>query len=157
MSRINKADELLVARYLDGELDSSARERFEDRVDREAVLRGSLERLRDDRRLLRSAAGSADLPPAGFADGVLDLVHAMPPRRELIRMVADETALSEVARHARRLLVAAVLLFTLSTLFGLGLLGDMDPDQLSASDLEQKMEELDAKAKARREAELRIR
>ena len=143
MSRLQKNDELLVARYVDGEMPDAARRDFEQRLRSEAALERAVAAAREHSALLRATAERPVAAPAGFASSVLDSVRRMPSREELVRLTEHEASIDETLRFARRILMAAVLLFGFAVLFGLGLFIGADNDKLEAGDLEQRMHELD--------------
>ena len=145
MSRLSRVEEKAVARYVDGEMSPTEREAFERRAAGEPRLQAGLTAALDQSQLLRSATEPTVRPSSRFAVSVLEEVRSQPPRTDLVRFTENENLLGEALRHARRLLAAAVILFSLSSLFTFDLLGPTDRDQLSASDLQEEMDQLDQK------------
>ncbi len=148
MSRLSRVEELAIAHYVDGKMSQAERDAFERRVSDKPHLQAGLTAALDRSRLLRSVGEPVMRPPGRFAASVMEEVRNLPPRVELVRITQDETLMGDALRHARRLLAAAVLLFSVSNLFTLDLLGPPDSGQLSASDVQEEMDQLDEQVRA---------
>ena len=147
MTRVNKTDEILIARYVDGELSDADRAAFVARLERDADLQTAVQAAETQARTLREADPQPLRAPAGFSTSVLDSVRRMPSREELVQITNDEADVEALVSFGRRLLVAAVVLCVAGFLFGFkgwqGVGGD-----LSADPEDRKlMQELDTKVK----------
>lgn len=141
-----------IHRYLDGELPAAERQAFEVELRRDPVLREATDAAREQSQLLRRAAPATSPAPHGFRDAVMAWVRQQPSRDDLVRLTGEEASTVDTVRLARRILVAAVLVFGLALLFGMRFLGTPDPESLQAS---EQLRSLDAKVKAMKAAELR--
>lgn len=119
----SKADQVLIARYLDGALDEAAATACRRRLAQEPGLQAAADQLLHLRSLFaRDAARTAHVTARpGFATSVVQAVRRLP-------VVDDEPTI----RMARRLVVAAVLVAALSLLFLFGWLRPADPTRLEA-------------------------
>ena len=141
--KLTHADELMLHRFLDGEMDSAQAVAFEARLAAEPRLRRHL----DDARALRAGFAEAHVggpaPRAGFTAGVLVATRCLPSRQQLKR---DEVV-AELVRACRRVLIAAGVLFGISLVWYAGLMNSRRSDTLQAAphwEVEQEMKRLDA-------------
>jgi anti-sigma factor RsiW len=140
MRHPDKAELLLIGRFVDGELGGVEHAAFARRVAADADLRAAIDDLRKHRRLVRSAddaVGPMAGVPVGFAARVLDSVRRMPSREELVRLSDEGDWIAEVVGFARRLVVAAAVILGVALLLGLLALGAPDTENLSASATEE--------------------
>ena len=150
MSRPPKMDERSIARLVDGEMSPGARAEFERRVDAEARLRGAVETAREQARLISSTDPEPMCAPLDFSAAVLDRVRRMPSRDDLMRQSHDEEVEVEVVVFARKMIVAAAILFGLAVLFGLKMFeGSGSPQELQAED-DQMIKQIDELVRTRR-------
>lgn len=152
MTKLNKTDLRLLARYVDGEMAGDECSNFEQRLGQDSALRVAEAAARQQSQGIRDADPLVVAAPDGFAASVLDSVRCMPSREDLIQQCAEEEAVVAVVGYARRLLIAAVLVCGFSVLFGLKILVSADTGKIVAS--EQELKELDAKVRAMKMAEL---
>lgn len=154
MKRLSKTDELLLARYLDGEMTAGQRADFESRLAEDPALQAAEAEARQQSGAIRDSDpllfGSRI--PVGFATSVVQSVRQMPSREDLIAKGVEEEAVCVAIGHARRLLTAAVVVCGVSLLFGLKVLVAPDTGSLQAS--QQELQELDKKVKEMKTAEL---
>ena len=155
MTRMNKQDEIRLARYLDGEMSTAERAEFDARLQGDPRLRAALDSAEEPSRVLRDARQEPVPASANFSAAVLDKVRRMPSRDELVQLTVSEDNVAAVVTYGRRLLVAAVVLFGLGLLFGFKLLGDDHGPQLQAIGDQKLMKELDEKVKQILEERLR--
>ena len=145
MTRMDKQDEIRLARYLDGEMTTAERAEFDARLQRDPILRAAMDSAEEPSRALRDARQELSPASANFSATVLDKVRRMPSRDELVQLTASEENIAAVVAYGRRLLVAAVVLFGLGLLFSLNLLGNDHGPQLRAIGDKKLMKELDVK------------
>src|SRR5262245_63790693 len=141
--RLTHADELLLHRFLDGEMDSAQAVAFEARLAAEPRLRLRLEDERALRAGFAAAHAGGPAPRAGFTAGVLAAARCLPSRQQLKR---DEVV-AEFVRACRRVLVAAAVLFGISLAWHAGLMNGRRSDTLQAApswEVEKEMKRLDA-------------
>lgn len=141
--KLTHDDELLLHRFLDGEMDSAQAVAFEARLAAEPRLRRGLEDASALRAGFAAAHGGGPAPRAGFTAGVLAAARCLPSRQQLKR---DEVA-ADLVRACRRVLIAAAVLFGLSLVWHAGLVNSRRSDTLQAVDsreVKQEMDRLDA-------------
>ena len=145
--KLTHDDELMLHRFLDGEMDSAQAVAFEARLAAEPRLRRHL----DDARALRAGFAEAHVggpaPRAGFTAGVLAATRCLPSRQQLKR---DEVV-AELVRTCRRVLIAAAVLLGLSLALHAGLVNSRRSDTLEAvpsAEVQQEIERLDALIKS---------
>ena len=141
--KLTHSDELLLHRFLDGEMDSAQAVAFEARLAAEPRLRRRLE----DESALRAgfavAHAGAPAPRAGFTAGVLAAARCLPSRQQLKR----DDVVVELVRACRRVLIAAAVLFGISLVWHGGLMNSRRSSTLEAAprwEVEQEMKRLDA-------------
>jgi anti-sigma factor RsiW len=147
MTRMNKQDEIRLARYLDGEMPTAERAEFDTRLQRDPILRAALDSAEEPSRALRDARQEPLRAAANFSATVLDRVRRMPSRDELVQLTATEENIAAFITYGRRLLVAAVVLFGLGLLFGFNLVRNDHGPELQAIGDKKLMKELDTKVK----------
>ena len=140
--KLTHADELLLHRFLDGEMDSAQAVAFEARLAAEPPLRRRLEDARALRAGFAGAHAGGPTPRAGFTAGVLAAARCLPSRPELKR----DDVVVEFVRTCRRVLIAAAVLFGISLAWHAGLMNSRRSDTLTAApnEIEQEMKRLDA-------------
>ena len=146
MTRLNKQDEIRIARYLDGEMVDAESKEFDVRLQSDPILCAALRTAQRDSCVLPDARTEPLTASANFSTAVLDKVRRMPSRDELERITASEETVAAVIVYGRRLLVAAVVVFGLALLFGSDLLRNDVGPVLRADDIKL-MKQLDARAK----------
>lgn len=160
MTRFNKNDEIRIARYVDGEMSSADRAEFSARLSKDAALLAALHTAEEASRVLHDARPESVPAPATFPCAVLDAIRCLPSRHELVKITTTEAENEErivaVIAHGRRLLVAAVVVLSLSSLFCFNLLRS-ESGTLSAKavDDEKLMKQLDEKARKNLVARIR--
>jgi len=140
--KLTHADELLLHRFLDGEMDSAQAVAFEARLAAEPRLRRRLEDESALRAGFAAAHAGGPAPRAGFTAGVLAAARRLPSRQQIER--DDVTA--DFVRACRRVLIAAAVLFGISLVWYAGLMSSRS-DTLQAVDsreVQQEMKRLDA-------------
>ncbi len=150
-SPLHATDLLHAQRYADGQMPPAEAADFAARLETEPALREAVAATRQVSALFAATANPA--PPAlrpDFAARVLAGVRHLPTRAELFAEVPELGELDreqrEVAGLARRLLVAAALIFALGLLMFAGLSRRSDSGRLEASPVDrQKIDQLDAK------------
>ena len=154
MKKLSKTDQVLLARYLDGEMAASQRADFESRLAQDPALRVAEAEAREQSRGIRDSDPGAfgGQVPVGFAASVVQSVRQMPSREDLVARTVEEDGVFVAIGYARRLLTAAVVVCGLALLFGLKVLVVADTGSLQAS--QQELQELDKKVKAMKIAEL---
>jgi len=141
--KLTHADELLLHRFLDGEMDSAQAVAFEARLAAEPRLRRSLEDATALRAGFAAAHAGGPAPRAGFTAGVLAAARCLPSRQQMKR---DDVA-ADFVRACRRVLIAAAVLFGISLAWHAGLVNSRRSDTLQAApswEVEQEMKRLDA-------------
>ena len=151
--KLSSTDRTLLNRYVDGEMTVAECTEFEQRLARDTDLRSAEAVAREQSRLIRGVDVGPGRAPHGFSKTVLDAVRRMPSRDDLVRETADEATVASVAIFARRLTVAAAVLFAIATLFGLRVLVEGDTGIIMAEDKE--LEQLDKKVRAMKMEDLR--
>ena len=154
MRKLGKADQVLVARYLDGELVGDQRLEFEKRLVADAALRAAADSLCAQRLRIRAADPAVPAGPVSgdFAASVVQQVRRMPSRSDLVAQSTAEAAAATAVDYARHLMVAALVVCGFGLLFGLKVLVAPDTGALQAT--EQELLDLDAKVKEMKTAEL---
>ncbi|MCK5945367.1 MAG: hypothetical protein KAI24_25480 [Planctomycetes bacterium] len=133
-------DDLMIQRYVDGELSDADAAAFAARMLREPLLRERVEELQ--RFAGAFAAAPGDLrAPAGFTAGVLDEVRRLPAREELEQLDLTTGAV----KLCVRVLLAAALVLGLGLAWHAGLLDGNRADTVEAAPdaIEQEMDRLD--------------
>ena len=141
--KLTHADEVLLHRVLDGEMDSAQAVAFEARLAAEPRLRSCCEDARVLRAGFAAAHAGGPAPRAGFTAGVLAAARSLPSRQQLKR---DEVV-ADLVRNCRRVLIAAAALFVISLAWHAGLVNSRHSDTLQAApkqEVEQEMKRLDA-------------
>jgi anti-sigma factor RsiW len=141
--KLTHADELLLHRFLDGEMDSAQAVAFEARLAAEPRLRRRLEDETNLRAGFAAAHAGGPAPRAGFTAGVLAAARCLPSRQQLKR---DEVVV-EFVRTCRRVLIAAAVLFGISLAWYAGLMDSRRSATLEAVprwEIEKEMKRLDA-------------
>src|SRR5262245_46257659 len=105
--KLTHTDELLLHRFLDGEMDSAQAVAFEARLAAEPRLRRHLEDASALRAGFAAADAGAPAPRAGFTAGVLAAARCLPDRQQLKR----DDVMADFVRACRRVLIAAAVLF----------------------------------------------
>jgi anti-sigma-K factor RskA len=144
-ARLNKNDERLCARFVDGEMTAAERAEFEKRMANDRDLAVAVQRVDADARAVRGALPETHKAPAGFSTAVLDKVRCMPSREDLIQLTVDEDTVASIMVYGRRLLVAAVVVFAISMLFSFQLFKSAGGTDLEADALKKQMDQLDQK------------
>ncbi len=142
---LTEEDQMLVARFVDGELDAPARREFETRLADEPALRAAVDELTQTSSLFDAGRAEATPQPSeGFQDRVLREIRRLPTGQELATAGSGDVAHFEA--FCRRLMVAAVLLIGLGVLVFAGILRQSDTGKLEASpqEVREEMERLDA-------------
>ena len=145
--KLTHADELLLHRFLDGEMDSAQAVAFEARLAAEPVLRRGLEDATALRAGFAAAHAGGPAPRAGFTAGVLAAARGLPSRQQMKR--DDVTA--DFVRASRRVLIAAAVLFGISLAWFAGLVSSRRSGTLEAVptwEVQKEMERLDALIKS---------
>jgi anti-sigma factor RsiW len=145
--KLTHADELLLHRFLDGEMDSAQAVAFEARLAAEPRLRRRLEDETNLRAGFAAAHAGSPAPRAGFTAGVLAAARRLPSRQQLER---DEVVV-DLVRSCRRVLIAAAVLFGICLAWYAGLMNSLS-DTLQAApagpapraEVEKEMKRLDA-------------
>lgn len=139
---LSHRDELLLQRWLDGELLPPDAEAFAARVAAEPRLRQRAAAVRSLRQTLVAARGTPMQPSRAFVGNVLAAIRRLPSRELLLQA---DVAAGAVA-WCRRILVAAALLAALGLLWHTGLFGGDRPAVLQASpdEVQREMQRLDA-------------
>ena len=147
--KLTHTEELLLHRFLDGELAAAQTAAFEARLAAEPLLRRHLE----DARALRAGFAKAQIsevtgptPSAGFTAGVIAAALRLPSRQEMER----DDVVTGLVRGCRRLLIAAAVLFGISLAWHAGLIDGGRSATLEAApgEVQQEMDRLDALVKA---------
>ncbi|MEO0481593.1 MAG: hypothetical protein AAF196_19150 [Planctomycetota bacterium] len=160
--------ESLLQRYVDGELDSAERRRFEERLQDDPAARASLEEFESTRSLLRSASADPVVVPSDFRSRIVDQVRGRVPdsleseEPESGGWASGPPASSagstvvahRVASWGIRVVCAAALLLAACAAFAFGWFDQAESGDLSASpnQLQNEMEALDAEIEADRAA-----
>ena len=141
------------ARYVDGELSAELRSAFEARLPRDHALAQAVSETRELRLLF--APSRDPVPPVlspGFRTRLLQEVRSLPSRDDLLAELGEEGELEQAqgasSETARRLLLAAALIFGLALLMFSGLLRGADTARLEATpDLLRRLDKLDVQIK----------
>lgn len=142
MKGLNEADQMLVSRYVDGELRGDDLVEFERRLLQEPRLREAADGQREVRQwFAQTSDDSALTPPSGFAEKALLAARRLPPREALLGEVAvrGEVEIDRDAamRTGKGLLAAAALVLGFSVVFASGLIERQDAGYLQAIDQER--------------------
>ncbi|MCC7398497.1 MAG: hypothetical protein IT455_15610 [Planctomycetes bacterium] len=134
-------EDLLLQRYLDGELDAAARAACDARLLTEPQLRQRLDSLRGFAAGFAAMRAEGRRAPAGFTAAVVAAARRLPSRQELQQ--ADVTA--GAVAFCRRLLLAAAILTVGALGFHFGLFRHQ-PSTLQATpdEVQQEMDRLDS-------------
>jgi anti-sigma factor RsiW len=140
--KLSTADQLLLQRHLDGELEAAADAAFRARLAAEPELADAATSARALRVGFAAARATTMRPPATFAAAVVAASRRLPTRHMLEQ--ADVTA--GAIAMCRRLLLAALVLGALGLLWHSGLVRDESPATMQASpaDVQREIERLDA-------------
>jgi anti-sigma factor RsiW len=141
--RNDEFDTMSVARYVDGEMTAAERARFAARLDADPELRRAVLELEDLRRCIAAAATTPVRQPCpGFRARVAAEVAGFGGAAGS----REAAELERVMVFARRVMVAAVLVFGVAILMFAGLLRSTDSGRLEASpaEIQRAIEKLDA-------------
>lgn len=159
MKKRSEADERLVSRLVDDELNERERADAEERLRVDARLREAVVVQREVRdwfaEVGRDPRDQAPHGSPGFVDRVMNEARRLPPREALLQELGVEGEVEArervELRTARRLLVAAVLVLCGSLLFAAQLIRRADTRHLEAVD-QRRIEEIDRRLELERRA-----
>lgn len=139
---LSNADQNLLQRYRDNEMDQAERTTFQTRLDGEPELRLGLTDLEELGAGFAAGRAAAFAAPAGFTTALLAEVRQLPNRIQLQQ--AEISAAAIVL--SRTLLIAALVLFGLGLCWHAGLFDAGGPALIEAApdEIEREMERLDA-------------
>ncbi len=155
---LNDSDSRLVSRFVDGEMDATERAAFCSRLDDDVELTNAVTEAREVVRWFaeRRSTERDEQLSSGFEQRVLTEVRRLPSRAQLLSELAEpgEEERDSARAHAvvRRILVAAVLLFSISVLTLAGVL-KFAPEPNQAKAAAQELRELDRRIDAERARE----
>jgi anti-sigma factor RsiW len=146
--KLSHSDELLLHRFLDGEIAAAEVAAFEARLGAEPLLRQRLEQQRALRAGFAAhregGAVPATAPATGFTARVLAAARRLPSRQQMDLLEAANAWV----RTCQRLLVAAAIVFGIGMAWHSGLFdgGRADTLQAAPDEIEQEMKRLDSVA-----------
>ncbi len=147
-----ESNEILAARYVDGEMSADEGHSFQKRLAREPGLQASVHKVEEVRAWFRRSRHQPLIPPNPlFTGSVIAAARRLPTRDELLAQdIQEHDYESELVTYARRISLAAAVVFGLCLLLFGTLQVQPDAAQLVASPdrVRLEMERLDRAIRA---------
>ncbi len=147
-----ESNEITAARYVDGEMSADEKHSFQQRLAREPGLKASVDKVEEVRAWFRRSRHQPLIPAnPGFTGSVLAAARRLPTRDELLAQdTRQDSHVIELVTYARRISLAAAVVFGLCLLLFGTLRVTSDATQLTASPdrVRLEMERLDRAIRA---------